>query len=260
MVRQFPSPSKPDRQSRSVFAPALSPDGRCVAAGYGDGTVRLWEMASGQLRAHFNGHRDAATSVTFSPDGTLLVSGSGDQTLLTWDLTGRRTSEPPAEVSDTALVERWNDLAAEDAGKAFHSIQALWASGGRSVRLIAERLRPVAPTDPATLTLVADLDSDRFATRQKAEAALVELGATAEPALRTAIERQPSAEARRRIEVLLEKLDPVRSPNTLRQIRAVEVLERVGTREAKLLLEKLARGVAEARLTREAKAALDRAK
>jgi RNA polymerase sigma factor (sigma-70 family) len=68
---------------------AFSPDGRAVAAGYSDGAVRLWEVASGKERARFKGHRGVVLRVAFSPDGSLLASGGGDQLVLVWDLTGR---------------------------------------------------------------------------------------------------------------------------------------------------------------------------
>ena len=81
----------------------------------------------------------------------------------------------------------------------------------------------------------------------------------AEPALRNALEASPSPEARRRIEQLLAKLDGYgTSGEPLRQARVIECLEHIATPEARELLRKLAKGVSEARLTREAKAALQR--
>jgi len=65
-------------------------------------------------------------------------------------------------------------------------------------------------------------------------------------------------EQRRRIELLLAEPGLVRSPELRRQVRAVEVLERVGGAEARRVLEALAGGAPEARLTQEAKAALAR--
>jgi len=80
----------------------------------------------------------------------------------------------------------------------------------------------------------------------------------AEPALRQALSADPSPEARRRIEGLLEKLaKPLALPETLRGVRAVESLEHIATPEARQVLQKLADG-APASLTREAKAALER--
>jgi hypothetical protein len=56
----------------------------------------------------------------------------------------------------------------------------------------------------------------------------------------------------------LKALESGSSPETVRLVRAVEVLEHIGTAEARELLELLARGTPEARITREAKAALTR--
>ena len=67
------------------------------------------------------------------------------------------------------------------------------------------------------------------------------------------------AEARQRIDDLLKRLDQTElTPEMLRQVRAVEALERAGTPEARAVLEKLGQGAADAPLTREARAALGR--
>ena len=82
----------------------------------------------------------------------------------------------------------------------------------------------------------------------------------AEPALREASHANPSAEQKRHIG---EALTALASPQalgreTLREVRAVLVLERVGTPSARSLLTELANGVPEASLTHAAKAALQR--
>lgn len=70
--------------------------------------------------------------------------------------------------------------------------------------------------------------------------------------------RKPSLEAGKRIEFLLEKLDLLKDPERLRALRAIEVLENIGTAEAQRTLQRLAGGAAEAQQTREAKASLER--
>src|SRR5205823_1163704 len=114
--------------------------------------------------------------------------------------------------------------------------------------------------DPAVIDqLVKDLDSDNFTKRQKANKALEQLESQARPALEKVLANPPSAEARSRAKNLLERLDgPVAAPEDLRMVRAVEVLERVGTAEARDLLARLAKGAAGARLTTEASASLGR--
>jgi hypothetical protein len=100
---------------------------------------------------------------------------------------------------------------------------------------------------------VADLDSAQFTTREKAAAEIGKLGESAGPGLREALKNRPSAEVRRRVLGLLEDSRIPSSP-----LRAVEVLEHLATPKARQLLTKVAQGLAEARLTREARASLDR--
>jgi HEAT repeat protein len=125
---------------------------------------------------------------------------------------------------------------------------------------LKEALPPVAPADEKRLArLIADLDDDEFATREQATAELEKLGEVALPALRKALAANPSAEVRLRGEQLLRKDDdPVPSGERLRALRAAEALEQAGTKEAREALRHLAGGAGGARLTREAKAALER--
>ena len=98
-----------------------------------------------------------------------------------------------------------------------------------------------------------------FTTRERAEQQLGRMGEEAVPALRAALSGKQSAEARRRMEHALEvaRIAPL-PPDTLRGVRALEVLEAIATMEAETILEKLARGTPEARVTQEAKASLKR--
>jgi hypothetical protein len=126
--------------------------------------------------------------------------------------------------------------------------------------LFRDQLRPIPHVNDRHIAgSIADLDSAHFKVRQKAAAALEAMEELAEPTLRASLDRPSSAELRQRLEELLRKIEaPITSPQKLQALRAIEVLEQIGTPEAQHLLEALAKGAPEARQTHEAKASLER--
>jgi hypothetical protein len=178
--------------------------------------------------------------------------------VLLWDLTGCYGRPPSARPFTRAEQEAlWQDLAAEDAAVAFGAMRQLMARPAPAAVLLAERLRPAAPVEEkAVRQLLRDLDADDFTAREKAAAELTKIADQAEPLLRQAAEGA-SPEGKRRIERLLEGIEDL-PPEQVRPVRAVEVLEGVGTAPARQLLAEVARGAPPARLTREARAALAR--
>jgi hypothetical protein len=241
---------------------AFSPDERTLAIGDSEGTIHWVELASGKIRHRFaGGHQARIAALVFSADGDRLVSGSEDTTALVWDVIGRRAARrEPLAAAD--LDACWNDLAGEDAASAYRAMRKLIVSPGGAIAFLAAHLQPATPADANRLAKhIADLDSDAFTTRAAAMKELAQLGQLAESALRKALAGSPSTEARRRMEQLLEKLATATlNGESLRQWRAIETLEHLATPEARQLLEKLASGAADARLTREAKAAQERLK
>jgi dipeptidyl aminopeptidase/acylaminoacyl peptidase len=245
----------------AVRAVAFAPDGATLASGSRDRTVRLWDPATGKELRRIEGHRGSVAAVAFSPDGKLLASGASDTTMLVWDLTDGKAARPqrvgPPAKDPTAL---WAALASSDARAADRAAWVLTADPVGASALLRERLQPVRAPDPRRLAqLLTDLDSERFAVREQAAQELERYEGAVKPALARVLEGKPSTEVRRRVEQLLAKLDnPVPSPEVLRALRAVGVLEWIGTAEARRVLERATQGAAEARQTREAKAALER--
>jgi WD40 repeat protein len=69
-----------------VTSCAFSPDGHYVLSASVDKTLRLWDVASGELLRTFMGHRDMINSCAFSPDGRLALSASRDNAVRLWDV------------------------------------------------------------------------------------------------------------------------------------------------------------------------------
>ena len=69
---------------RGVESVAFSPDGQTLASGSFDGTIKLWNLASGQELRTLTGHTGSVWSVAISPDGLTLASGGDDNTIKIW--------------------------------------------------------------------------------------------------------------------------------------------------------------------------------
>lgn len=74
----------PLQEKEFIFSLALNPDGTVLAVGYQDGSIRLWNMDTGEQLTRLEGHADRVVSLAFSPDGTLLASGGVDGTVRLW--------------------------------------------------------------------------------------------------------------------------------------------------------------------------------
>ena len=98
--------------------------------------------------------------------------------------------------------------------------------------------------------LIAQLDDDQFKVREKATAELNRIGERIVPALDAALAKERPLESSNRLHGLRTKMiGAVLEGERLRTYRAVEVLERIGTPEARQLLKTMAEGAPEAMLT-----------
>ncbi|WP_233154188.1 nSTAND1 domain-containing NTPase, partial [Scytonema sp. HK-05] len=72
--------------SKEVLSVALSRDGKTLASGSDDNTIKLWDVATSKELKTLNRHSSSVSSVAFSPDGKTLASGSYDNTIKLWDV------------------------------------------------------------------------------------------------------------------------------------------------------------------------------
>ncbi len=255
----------------SIAQVAFGSDGRTLAFVDGRG-IHLHDLVNGKELAMYSApdvtceiaNRGCGTqTLVFSPDGRTLATGHRDGGVLLWKVP-RASDDGLHQLSEAERKALWIDLGSDSAMKAKTAIDRLVRSRSVAIAFITAKLSPLAaPVVPAITTHVQELDSDDFATRENAMHNLRAHGAKAELALRRRLEDSTSLEMRHRIETLLESIPapllklPV-SGDTLREVRAVEVLEHIGSPEAQKVLKTLSQGAPEARLTQEAKASVGR--
>ena len=245
----------------------FSRDGRLLAASHPTdssdwriwaGGLTIYDSWTGDRLGELPGHAAHIGALAISPDGKTLASGSSDHTILLWK-NNVELKVKPAKVEPTAkLLETWwDDLGTGNAAAAHRSLAMLVAHPAQTVRLIGERLEPAPHVNAAHIAgLVKDLDSPNFATRQKASVAIEKLE-TADVALSVALADNPPLETRRRLELVLAKVEQAPpTPTRLRSHRAITALQWIATPAARQVLEKLAGGAPAAHQTLEASAAL----
>jgi hypothetical protein len=192
------------------------------------------------------------------PIGMSLRAGS-EGTALIWDVTRLTNKRRPVVKipPDTKPNTLWADMTGDDAEKAYQAIWLLVADERLAASILKDHVRPAAAVDRRRVTrLIGDLDDNQFEKREEATHELAKLADLAEPLLRETLAGKPSAEVQRRIEQLLEDLSRRGLP--IEHERALEVLEQSGSMEARQILESLAKGAPESRLTKRAKATSER--
>ena len=86
-----------------VYVGAFSPDGKHIVTASVDHTARVWDAATGHLRATFTGHAGPVNDAAFSPDGNRIVTASDDGTARVWDAA---TGHPLATLAGPTIEVR----------------------------------------------------------------------------------------------------------------------------------------------------------
>jgi hypothetical protein len=244
---------------------AFSRDGQTLASVAVDSSVlRVWDVNRNRVRRQVTNLRGAVTRIALTPDGKLLASLGADGNVLLWSVATRElpASRTPVKLDAKEMEALWLELASKDFDRADAAWQKLACAGDLTVPFLKERIQPIAA--PAVdqdriARLVADLDAAKFAVRDKAAKELLTAGEMAIVPLQKTLEKPPSEEARYRAELLLKKIkEPVLTPDRLRVLEAIELLEQLRTAEACKLLESIAAEALIVQIRQEALAALQR--
>ena len=173
-VRQIASATVPDRP----LSLAYSPDGTAVATGGWNGTVKMWDPASGRVLRSFSGHSSPVRGLAFTPDGRMLAAGASDGRVIFWDVTSGRERRRfdrglRLPVNGMAISHDGRFLAAAgglgagavsvwDLKTAQPVTQATLAAAREPIAFAPDRVVLAAPAKrPAGSVSLVDLDGDR---------------------------------------------------------------------------------------------------
>src|SRR5262249_7606612 len=100
---KLPTPQPIKGHTNWVNAVAISPDGKLLATGSADKTIRLWEVASGQRKERIP-HVTGILCLAFAPDGKILVAGDNEGKVTFWDVATGEKGGATLNASDKSSV------------------------------------------------------------------------------------------------------------------------------------------------------------
>jgi len=217
--------------------------------------TELIETHTGSVCKTWKTDQGPMTAWAFSPDMSLMAVACPGGPVFLCDVYGAHTANKKSD--DRTLRQLWDALLEADAEKAFATVSVMVQRGDESVRFLQTQLVPTESNSESVMRLIDQLDADEFSVRERAAKEL-EGASVAFDVLDQALARSQSTEQRSRLQDLIGRRGTFpASPDLMRMLRAVEVLEAIGSPDASDLLAVLSRG-ADSHQTREAQAALAR--
>ena len=219
----------------------------------GDPVVRLWDVQTGS--PVLQGKNASATAIAFASDGRTLAWGEENGAVMLWDL-----RLPKPEKKSIPLQKLWADLGSTNFFHAHKAHLGMAATPEKTVAFLKEHLAPIPISEDKRIRKwVNYLDNPEIILRELAVVEMKKLGKAGELALQERLKTKVSLEGKRRIEALLESLQETPpSEEERRALRGIQVLQRIGSPEARKLLEDISQGSPLALQTLKAREALRR--
>lgn len=232
------------RQSRPL---AISPDGRYLVLNSWEHPLQIRELTTGKIIWTSPTHW-TVSHVRFSPDGQYLVCGlaNGHIELLREPMLWMKAwNATTLERTPRELNEDWQLLASDNANTAFQAMGRLTRASKQTVEFLRQQslfMNFQGTFQEQCKQWIRDLGHRRYPEREFAMRKLKEAGYFAEHALRNAKKQFKDLEVLLRVSRLLASIDlQGKTQMQLQFLRAIEVLERIGTKQAKELLNRLAK-------------------
>jgi hypothetical protein len=252
-----PPPAESTPPGRPVSSRARATPAAQSAPAADKRNVGVWEIASGGLRYELAQHPPGLASAFLSRDCATLYTGCQDGTVYRWDLQAL-LAEQERGAESLGVAGLWQELSSDDPAAAYRAINSLVQRKDEAVSHIASAVEPAGAKQENVEQLIADLGSPLVSARREASQRLRSAGSIAWPKMQAALATNPAPAVRTRLEMLLAARIGELTGEQVRSVRAVQVLERIGSQQAREALKRLADGLNGAPLTEAAEAALAR--
>lgn len=239
---------KADRYSDEGYAHhvAFSPDSRLLAFGSSGiaGHVEVWEITTRGLVRQFSTGYGGISRLCIFPDGNRVASAGAEEAVTVWALTAQTPKNAPTA---DELASAWAALESQDAAVGYPAAKVLARAGERGTETIAKGTDEVLATQKKAAEWIEDLGSKSFTVREVAAKRLLALGVRALPVLGTATKSDDTDVRDRARELILKIQEKAPAPpahglagDALQMVRAVQVLEQIGTPSARKVLADVA--------------------
>jgi len=249
-----PPAFRTENKTPTFPAAQISPGGLFLASSFNSPAIDLWEMATMRKAISVAGHRDC-TNIVFCSSTRLVTTGDCNEVCL-WDLAEAAPFKQFREQGAGRKELAWDALKSLDPLYGVAATKFFCANPMEFLSIVRERpLIPVPPSGETVKLLIKKLDHSAFLIREKAQIDLIAFGELVESPLREALKEKLSVETRSRIETILASVPNAdgMGPHVHRQLRAILVLEKIGTPECKSLLMDLERNAPNSTVTARAR-------